>query len=397
MPVQYGAGAGKVFILKHEDDLDRVPDGAVLVAHTDSSNITKAMHRLSAIITDVGGLTSHMASVCREFRLPTLVNTGNATRTLTDGQPVTLYIDEDGSPVVYEGVLRELVEYAQAKVFGMEGVGEYRKKRRILRHIAPLNLIDPLREDFSPEGCRTLHDILRFIHEKSVAELVENARQWGEQAKGRAPVKLELPIPAGIMVIDIGGGLGTDKGKATATVDDVSSMPLRAILGGMTHEGVWHSDIVALSAGDFLSSMMRMPDITANAGEYAGYNVAVVSAEYVNLSLKFGYHFNMLDCYMSETARNNHIYFRFTGGATDITKRSRRIHLISIILGNFGFNVTEKGDLIIAKLSNLSKDGMEPILDQLGRLISYTRQMDAMLHTDEAVEHYARNFLEEKY
>jgi pyruvate,water dikinase len=59
--------------------------------------------------------------------------------------------------------------------------------------------------------------------------------------------------------------------------------------------------------------------------------------------------------------------------------------------------VTAKGDLIIAKIANLSREGMEPVLDQLGRLISFTRQMDAMLHTEEAVELYARNFIEEKY
>ncbi|RPI37739.1 MAG: hypothetical protein EHM54_02415, partial [Nitrospiraceae bacterium] len=52
--VQTGAGAGKVFLLRHMDDLDHFPRGAVLVAHNDSSNFVRIMPFASAIITDVG-------------------------------------------------------------------------------------------------------------------------------------------------------------------------------------------------------------------------------------------------------------------------------------------------------------------------------------------------------
>jgi pyruvate,water dikinase len=117
----------------------------------------------------------------------------------------------------------------------------------------------------------------------------------------------------------------------------------------------------------------------------------------MNLSLRFGYHFNMLDCFCSETARYNHIYFRFVGGATDISKRSRRIQLIADILEDYGFNIKTKGDLIIARLANMGRDEMEPILDQAGRLIAFTRQLDAVLHDDEAVERYRKHFMEGNY
>ncbi|MGA2193320.1 MAG: pyruvate, water dikinase, partial [Nitrospirota bacterium] len=295
----------------------------------------------------------------------------------------------DGGAVVYEGFVQELVN-SWRKEPGMEHLYEYRKNRLILKYISPLNLIDPMMDSFTPEGCATIHDIIRFIHEKSVSELILKASRG---AKGGSAKRLELPVPAGIIIIDIGEALTTPKGQKAASAEEVASIPLRAIIKGMAHEGVWHSDMVNLRPRDFLSSMVRMPDMAADAG----YNVAVASKDYVNLSLRFGYHFNMLDCYLSDNARNNHIYFRFAGGATEITKRSRRVQLISIILKEHGFGLKIKGDLIIARLPGLGREKMEPILDQLGRLISYTRQLDALLNSDDAVTLYSERFLKEDY
>ena len=392
--VQTGAGAGKVFLLRHMDDLDHFPRGAVLVAHYDSSNFVRVMPFASAIITDVGTPTSHMASVCREFRVPAVVNAGDASSILRHGQEVTLLADDEGNAIVYEGIVEKFLEYARSDLTKMDELYEFRKKRYVLRFISPLHLIDPLLENFVPEGCKTMHDILRFIHEKSVAELIEGARDGGQASNA---VKLELPIPAGIMVADIGGGIGEKHEGQSITFEDIDSLPFRAILKGMMYPGAWHAESVSLGAQDFFSSMMKMPDIVSDNAGYLRYNVAVISHDYVNLNLRFGYHFNMMDCFCSDKARNNHIYFRFTGGATDILKRSRRLELIARILREYGFAIKIKGDLIIARLSNISCEEMEKILDQTGRLIAFTRQLDAVLHDDNKIEEYAHNFLEGKY
>jgi pyruvate, water dikinase len=395
--VQRGVGGGRVYILRHMDDLDNFPKGAVLVSRRDSSNLVRVMPYVSAIITDIGAPTSHMSSLCREFKIPTIVNMGNATHLLTHGQNVTVYADDEGSAVVYDGIVRELIERASVSNARIEDIYEYRKKRYLLRYISPLNLIDPLLDNFTPERCKTMHDILRFIHEKSVSELIDSARYGTDMLKKRAAVKLNLPIPAGIIVIDIGGGMDTREGQDRAAFEQITSVPFRAVIQGMMQPGVWHSEAVSLKVNDFMSSMMRMPDITSDTSNYVGYNIAVVSGEYMNLSLRFGYHFSMLDCYCSENAKNNHIYFRFVGGATDIVKRSRRVKLISDILKDYGFTINSRGDLIVARLANIRQDEMEELLDQIGRLISYTRQLDAVLHDDAAVIRYARNFKEGRY
>jgi pyruvate,water dikinase len=391
LAVQKGAAAGRVFILKNERELDSIPRGAVLVARHDSSHFVRVMTEVSAIITDVGTPTSHMAALCREFKIPTVVNAGNATHMLTPGQEVTVQVDSEGA-TLYQGMVRNLVERAKEDSVKMEDLFEFRKKRYLLRYIAPLNLVDPLRDEFTPQACKTMHDVLRFIHEKSVAELIESA----EGVKAGA-VKLDLPIPAGIMLIDIGGGVNNPEGRNQVSSEQITSLPLRAIITGMTRSGIWRSDAVPLKVSDFMSSMLRVPDITSESGGRVETNMAVISREYANLSLKFGYHFIVLDCFCSENTRNNHIYFRFAGGATDMTKRSRRLQLIAAILGEYGFNIKSKGDLIVARLANIQQAEAENILDQLGRLFSFTRQLDAVLNDDHAVERYVRSFLEGDY
>ena len=389
--VRKGAGAGMVFIAAAADDLDRFPKGGVLVARHDSSHFIRVMPYASAILTDQGAQTSHMASLCREFRVPTLVNCGTATTVLRNGQEITVTITE-GEAQVYEGIHRDLVDDVNNEA--IEELYEFRKKKILLRYILPLNLVDPFRDDFTPEGCRTLHDILRFIHEKMIMKLVESAEQG---LTDRTAIHLDLPVPAGIVAIDLGGGLTVRERTKTVTMDSVSSVPLRAVLAGMTHPGAWHTEVVTLHAGDLLAGMMKLSDITAPSASIPTANLAIVSREYLNLSLKFGYHFAMLDCYCSPNRTNNHIFFRFSGGATDLTKRSRRVRLIESILSTFGFACQIRGAIITARISNRSEDEMIAMLNSIGRLLAYTRQLDAVLHHDDSVELYAQNFLRGDY
>lgn len=241
-----------------------------------------------------------------------------------------------------------------------------------------------------------MHDVLRFMHEKAVGELIDSARSGSGKLK-RSVVPLDLPIPAGILILDLGGGLENGLSRERASFDQIASVPFRAIVRGMLHPGVWRSEPVALTPGDFLSSMMRMPDITNAVGSTAGYNIAVISREYVNMSIRFGYHFNMIDCYCSEKAKNNHIYFRFAGGATDLAKRSRRLELISRILKEDGFAGKVKGDLLIGRLAGIPRDEMELVLDRTGRLIAFARQLDAVLQDDAELERCRRRFVDGRY
>jgi pyruvate, water dikinase len=49
-----------------------------------------AMYKAGAIVTDEGGVTCHAAIVSREFDIPCIVGTQNATSILKDGDQVTV-------------------------------------------------------------------------------------------------------------------------------------------------------------------------------------------------------------------------------------------------------------------------------------------------------------------
>ena len=80
-----------------------------------------------------------------------------------------------------------------------------------------------------------------------------------------------------------------------------------------------------------------------------------------------------------------------------IGERARWAAAFLVRNGDRYFINTDRGDLIIARLSNISREEMENILDQTGRLIAFTRQLDAVLYDQASVERYARKFLEGEY
>ena len=64
--------------------------------------------------------------------------------------------------------------------------------------------------------------------------------------------------------------------------------------------------------------------------------------------------------------------------------------------GNYLF-LGRKDQQVKSRGYRIQLNEIEAILGQLGRLIAYTRQLDAVLHDDSAVERYAKNFLEKNY
>ncbi|MDE1769197.1 MAG: phosphoenolpyruvate synthase [Thaumarchaeota archaeon] len=97
-----GIATGRVKIVKNMSEITKIETGDILVTTMTSPDLVPKMSKSAAIITDLGGATSHAAIVSREMGLPAIVGTGNGTIILKDGQIVT--VDAyDG--IVYEGVV----------------------------------------------------------------------------------------------------------------------------------------------------------------------------------------------------------------------------------------------------------------------------------------------------
>ena len=63
-------------------------DGEILVARITAPSWGPVFGRIGAVVTDIGGMMSHAAIVCREYGLPAVTGTGSATTTIQTGQRV---------------------------------------------------------------------------------------------------------------------------------------------------------------------------------------------------------------------------------------------------------------------------------------------------------------------
>lgn len=98
-------GQGKARIIKDVSEMDRVQPGDVLVSDMTDPDWEPVMKRASAIVTNRGGRTCHAAIIARELGIPAVVGCGDATKTIRDGDEVTVSCAEGDNGYVYAGLL----------------------------------------------------------------------------------------------------------------------------------------------------------------------------------------------------------------------------------------------------------------------------------------------------
>jgi len=80
-----GRVRGKAKIINLPSDMSKMEEGNILVSIATSPDLVPAMKKAAAIVTDMGGITSHAAIVSRELNVPCVVGTKVATKALKDG------------------------------------------------------------------------------------------------------------------------------------------------------------------------------------------------------------------------------------------------------------------------------------------------------------------------
>lgn len=385
-----GVAAGVVW-QAGRGDRKTPPENAILVARTASPDYASLMNRIKGLITDVGSVTSHLASVAREFGVPALLGVEGATQTLTDGQEITLVAD---TGAVYHGVVAELAESARPTRRHMVNSPMHGRLRAVLDKLSPLNLTDPQAPDFAPSGCRTLHDVIRFAHERAMQEMFGLSEAG--QGEGVA-VRLTTSIPFPLHLIDLGGGL--TEGLTTCdqvTPENFESVPMKALWRGLSNPGINWSGGIAVGFQDFLTLMAR--GMSQTPGELpGGDSFAVVSREYANLSAKFGYHYANLDAMLGENPEANYFSLQFSGGAGTQAGRSLRLSFLGKVLDRLGCKLRITGDLLDASLNGVAAGDLEAILDQVGRLLGASRLLDVAIASEADVDRLVAAFFRGDY
>jgi pyruvate, water dikinase len=88
MAASPGVVEGLARVVGGAQDLDEVQEGEVLVARITAPSWGPVFGRIGAAVTDIGGMMSHAAIVCREYGLPAVTGTGSATTAIQTGQRV---------------------------------------------------------------------------------------------------------------------------------------------------------------------------------------------------------------------------------------------------------------------------------------------------------------------
>jgi pyruvate,water dikinase len=387
-----GAAAGPVHLFFHDEEVADIPSGAVVVARQPSARLVLVMDRIAAIITEVGSPTDHMTILAREFKVPTLVEVGGATKVLHPGQMVT--VDADAA-VVYPGVLPELLTPSLAPDAALRDSPVFQKLQRILKLTAPLNLLDPDSPEFQAANCQTLHDITRFCHEKAMDAMFTPDLDRALESSHIARLKTDLPL--NLFILDLGGGLRVS-GQPQVEEADIASRPFQALLRGFHHPGVTWAGLVAPDLKGFISVFANtMYDLGKGERALGGKSFAIITDRYLNFNSRLGYHFGIVDAYLSEERNDNYISFQFKGGAAAVERRERRARLLKQILDDLGFKAQAKGDLVQGRLVKFSLLETEETLELTGLLMAFCRQLDLALANEATLNRCLQAFKKEDY
>jgi pyruvate,water dikinase len=380
-----GIGTGNAYLVNKEEDLNNFPDRAVLITRHISAKFVKVLNKTAAIVTDVGSATGYMASIARELHVPTILNTKIATKLITSGVEITVDAINGN---VYEGRVDEVIELGQKGENIFMNTHVFKILKEVLKKIVPLNLIYLRVDTFKPELCKTFHDITHFVNEVSLDEMFKISNR-PDVKKGEA-VRLVLKIPLKIYMIDLNGGIEAASNRVT--VNNIRSVPLNAFLKGMMSMK-WPGPRPknALGFASVVANIAIEPSLYRDRGW--GKSCALISGEYMNFSVRLGYHLSTVEAYARDNIDHNYIRFHFKGGGASIERRLRRTQLIKEILEKLDFEIDRVGDMLNARITRCQKSTIEEKLTILGRLTIYTKQLDMIMFSDAFVDCYLQEFM----
>lgn len=380
-----GAGGGEVYRARSTADLKGIPEGAVLFAPNSFPGIVTVMDRISALVTEVGGIASHMATIAREYRVPAIGGLKKAGF-VSSGEQVTV---DATNTTVYRDIHPALIEAFKPEKDLFADMDIFALLDKLLENISPLKLVHPSDPEFKPENCRTLHDITRFCHQRAMEEMFYGARDMKNREDYSLRLKTDIPLKVNIIYID----KEYSDFKNSRWVDEkaIHSESMQAFWDGILKEG-WPAPPGGANIKGFMGVLATSVAGGADA-EFAEDSFAIIAKDYMVLSLRMGYHFSTIEAMASDEISKNYIRFQFKSGGAAVDRRMRRIKIITDILSELGFENDSKGDFLDARISYYDGESIRKRLFVLGRLTMLTKQLDMALSNDSIAEWYKNDIM----
>lgn len=86
MAASPGVVEGRARVIRSANDLGLIEEGEILVTPVTAPSWAPVFGKIRATVTDIGGMMSHAAIVCREYGLPAVTGTGTASSVIKTGQ-----------------------------------------------------------------------------------------------------------------------------------------------------------------------------------------------------------------------------------------------------------------------------------------------------------------------
>ena len=199
-----------------------------MVVNQPSPEFAPILPGIAALVALEGNPVGHLATLAREFALPSIFQLGTAAGRLIPGNVVSV---DATSRAIYEGSrwpgMRERVLARIA-----EG-GKPHRSGPLYDLVLALNLTDPDAPVFKAKYCRSIHDVLRFVHEMSIRSMFafgdEQKKGWKNK---RYKFQTNLPMKFYLVSLDrcvVSGG-------RSIGADEIESIPFKAFWSGFSDE-----------------------------------------------------------------------------------------------------------------------------------------------------------------
>ncbi len=383
-----GRVSGQAYLSGDPKSLSDTPEGAILFLRRATPEIVQVFPRLAGLVAEWGNVAGHAAALLREAKIPAVFQLKGAFERLHTGDPVSL---DAVQPRVYAGNF-----WPPRPAEDSSREQQRNKTDPISERLLNLHLVDPAAANFRPGGCKSVHDILRYCHEKAVETMFALNDTELERGRDRSK-KLLASVPINLHVLDLGGGLSPQATSEEVRPEDILSRPFQALWRGINHPGVTWTRQMPATLGDLASVMATSLSQTGATRALGETSYLLVADEYMNLNSRLAYHFSLVDACLSDTPGTNYISFRFAGGGAPRPRRDLRASFLEACLTHFGFVVDRRGDLVNAWFKKAPADLTDTNLDILGRLMACSSQLDMYMTSHAVMVWYVKQFLAGNY